>query len=100
MDGPKPSEFRRLVAFLRTGKGPLPGWVSAEMLLKDEFAETRGWHPRQVDDLTLDELYQLPLIIRAKAEARREHPAPPAAGGAAGTRIVGGTMAASRRMPR
>jgi hypothetical protein len=37
--------------------------------LYDRFAEERGWHPRQVDELTREELFWLPVIKAARAEA-------------------------------
>ena len=39
------------------------------MLLYDQFADERGWHPRDVDRLTRDELFWLPVIKAAKADA-------------------------------
>ena len=35
----------------------------------DKFAEERGWTPRQVDELTREELFWLPVISAARADA-------------------------------
>lgn len=35
------------------------------MAIKHWFAKTRGWTPRQVDELTLDEIYWLPIMEEA-----------------------------------
>jgi hypothetical protein len=43
-----------------------------DILLKRWFAKTYGWTPRQVDDLSLDELSWLPLVEQAHDEAVRE----------------------------
>ena len=42
------------------------------MLLYDRFAEERGWTPRQVDELTDEEAFWLPVIKQAKAEAAEQ----------------------------
>lgn len=42
------------------------------MLTYDKFADERGWNPRIVDELTDDELFWLPLITQAKADAARQ----------------------------
>ena len=39
------------------------------MLAYDRFAEAYGWPPRVVDELTLDELFWLPVVRAAKLEA-------------------------------
>ena len=39
------------------------------MLTYDKFADERGWNPRIVDELTDDELFWLPVIQAAKADA-------------------------------
>jgi len=39
------------------------------MQMKHWFAKTRGWHPRQVDELTLDEMHWLPIMEAAGNEA-------------------------------
>jgi hypothetical protein len=40
------------------------------MMIYDKFAEAYGWSPRVVDDeLTLDEMFWLPVIRDAKAAA-------------------------------
>ena len=39
------------------------------MFLYDKFAEERGWTPRQVDELTREELFWLPVIRQARQEA-------------------------------
>lgn len=35
----------------------------------DRFADERGWDPRTVDELTAEELFWLPVIKAAKADA-------------------------------
>lgn len=35
----------------------------------DRFAEERGWTPRQVDELTWDEIFWLPVIRAARQDA-------------------------------
>jgi hypothetical protein len=35
----------------------------------DRFAEERGWTPRQVDELTRDEMFWLPVIKTARQDA-------------------------------
>lgn len=42
------------------------------MLTYDKFAEERGWSPRVVDELTADELFWLPVIAAARADASRQ----------------------------
>lgn len=42
------------------------------MMVYDSFAETRGWDPRIVDELSLDELEWLPIITRARMVAREQ----------------------------
>lgn len=39
------------------------------MFTYDQFAEERGWTPRQVDQLTRAELFWLPVIWEAKRKA-------------------------------
>jgi hypothetical protein len=39
------------------------------MLVYDRFAEERGWTPRQVDELTDEEIFWLPVIRAARADA-------------------------------
>jgi hypothetical protein len=39
------------------------------MMTYDQFADERGWHPRQVDQLTRAELFWLPVIRDAKQDA-------------------------------
>ena len=46
--------------------------MPARMLMYDKFAEERGWSPRVVDELTADELFWLPVITSAKADASRQ----------------------------
>lgn len=36
------------------------------MLVYDMFARLHGWTPRQVDELSLDEVYWLPVITEAR----------------------------------
>ena len=38
----------------------------------DKFAEERGWTPRQVDELSREELFWLPVIKAARAEASEQ----------------------------
>jgi hypothetical protein len=38
-------------------------------MLYDRFAEERGWTPRQVDELTREEIFWLPVIATARREA-------------------------------
>lgn len=38
-------------------------------MLYDRFAEERGWTPRQVDELTREELFWLPVIQAARQDA-------------------------------
>jgi hypothetical protein len=42
------------------------------LLTYDRFAEERGWDPRVVDELTRDELFWLPVIKAARAEAAEQ----------------------------
>jgi hypothetical protein len=42
------------------------------MMTYDRFADERGWHPRQVDQLTREELFWLPVIRTAKEDAARQ----------------------------
>jgi hypothetical protein len=44
------------------------GWTP-ELQAKHWFAKTRNWHPRQVDELTLDELEWLPIMEQATQDA-------------------------------
>jgi len=68
-----------------------------DMLIKDMFAEAYGWHPRQVDNLTVEELEWLPRIIQAKTAARtRAQSARTQRGGPSMT----GAAAAANRFPR
>ena len=39
------------------------------MMIYDKFADAYGWSPRVVDELTLDEMFWLPVIRDAKAAA-------------------------------
>ena len=48
---------------------PWPEGFPAVMLTYDRFADERGWHPRQVDQLTRAELFWLPVIREAKEKA-------------------------------
>lgn len=48
---------------------PLPDGLPVIMFTYDQFAEERGWTPRQVDQLTRAELFWLPVIWAAKREA-------------------------------
>ncbi len=50
----------------------LPRGMPLRMLTYDKFADERGWNPRIVDELTADELFWLPVITQAKAEAARQ----------------------------
>lgn len=55
-----------------------PEGLSSRMLVYNWFARARGWTPRQVDELTLEEMEWLPLIEEAIQYAteklRDEHP--------------------------
>ena len=42
------------------------------MMLYDQFADERGWHPRQVDQLTREELFWLPVIREAKQDTAEQ----------------------------
>ena len=42
------------------------------MALKQYFARTRQWTPRQVDELTLDELFWLPVMEEASQAAAEQ----------------------------
>ena len=48
---------------------PLPDGLTPQLLTYDRFAEERGWTPRQVDELTRDEIFWLPVIRAARLEA-------------------------------
>jgi hypothetical protein len=47
----------------------MPEGLHSHMMLYDQFADERGWTPRQVDQLTRAELFWLPVISAAKREA-------------------------------
>ena len=51
---------------------PLPDGFPPQMLAYDQFAEMYGWSPRVVDELSFDELFWLPVVRDAKAEAARQ----------------------------
>jgi hypothetical protein len=38
----------------------------------DKFAEERGWTPRQVDELSREELFWLPVIRAARLDASEQ----------------------------
>ena len=42
------------------------------MLLYDRWLDERGMHPRDVDRLTRDELFWLPVIKAAKSDAAEQ----------------------------
>ncbi len=48
---------------------PPPDGFPAHMMTYDQFADERGWTPRQVDQLTRAELFWLPVITAAKRDA-------------------------------
>jgi hypothetical protein len=48
---------------------PPPDGFPPHMMVYDQFADERGWTPRQVDQLTRAELFWLPVISAAKREA-------------------------------
>ena len=48
---------------------PMPEGLHSHMILYDQFADERGWTPRQVDQLTRAELFWLPVVSAAKREA-------------------------------
>lgn len=39
------------------------------MLVYDKFIQGMDWHPRLVDELSLDEEFWLPVVKEAKADA-------------------------------
>lgn len=39
------------------------------MLIYDKFIQGMDWHPRQIDELSLDEEFWLPVMKEAKADA-------------------------------
>ena len=41
-------------------------------MLKHWFARVRGWTPRQVDDLSLDEMFWLPVMEEASQAAAEQ----------------------------
>ena len=47
----------------------LPRGMPARMLVYEKWADERGWDPRIVDELTAAELFWLPVIKAAKADA-------------------------------
>ena len=47
----------------------MPEGLTPQLLTYDRFAEERGWTPRQVDELTRDEIFWLPVIRAARLEA-------------------------------
>lgn len=50
----------------------LPDGFPPHMMTYDRFAEERGWHPRDVDRLTRDELFWLPVIKAARQDASEQ----------------------------
>ena len=43
-----------------------------EMWIYHHFAEARGWTPRQVDELTLEEAHWLPVLKQAQGLAQSQ----------------------------
>jgi hypothetical protein len=52
-----------------SGCPPVPEGLTGDVLVYERFAESYGWPPRVVDQMTRDELFWLPVIRDAKAEA-------------------------------
>ena len=50
----------------------LPDRFPPHMLLYDRWLDERGMHPRDVDRLTRDELFWLPVIKMAKTDAAEQ----------------------------
>ena len=50
----------------------LPDGFPPHMLLYDRWLDERGMHPRDVDRLTRDELFWLPVIKMAKTDATEQ----------------------------
>lgn len=48
----------------------LPEGFPVHVLVYDQFRELAGWTPREVDELTLEELEWLPIVMNAKLAAR------------------------------
>jgi hypothetical protein len=46
-----------------------PDRFPSRMLAYDRYAGEQDWHPREVDELELDELFWLPVIREAKMTA-------------------------------
>jgi hypothetical protein len=47
----------------------LPEGLTPQLMTYDRFAEERGWTPRQVDELSREELFWLPVIRAARMDA-------------------------------
>ena len=47
----------------------MPAGLTPDLMVYDRFAEERGWTPRQVDELTREELFWLPVIRAARQDA-------------------------------
>ena len=50
----------------------MPEGLTPQLLTYDRFAEERGWTPRQVDELTRDEIFWLPVIRAARMDASEQ----------------------------
>ena len=53
---------------------PPPDGFPAHMMTYDRWLSERNMHPRDVDRLTRDELFWLPVIQDAKEDAARQMP--------------------------
>lgn len=49
---------------------PFPDGFPPKILVYGYFKKDTGWHPREVDELTLEELEWIPIYEEALAEAR------------------------------
>jgi hypothetical protein len=46
-----------------------PAGLPSHVMVYHRFWRERGWHPREVDSLTREELFWLPIIAAAEEEA-------------------------------
>jgi hypothetical protein len=59
-----------------------PEGMPSSMLVYNWFARARGWTPRQVDELSLEEMEWLPIVEEAIMLAQDQmRPDPPSPGG-------------------
>jgi len=52
-----------------SGCPPAPDGFPGHLMMYERFAEAYGWPPRVVDQMTREELFWLPVIRDAKADA-------------------------------